>query len=72
MSDVEYISVTSRKLEALAFDGRGYIYARFPGGAEWRYYPCTRAEFEAVLNADSVGSSFYHTIQKMKSGEKLA
>jgi hypothetical protein len=67
------IPVESSQIESMGFNEKTkQIKIRFiKNGAEYLYEDCTAGEFDAVVNADSVGRAFGATIKNIKPFRRL-
>lgn len=51
--------IGSSNIDAVGYDGKAKaLFVRFHNGATWRYAPVMQARFDALMEADSIGSHF--------------
>ena len=65
-------SVESSNLASIGYDAENEILeVEFNHGGVYQYFDVPKEEYEALMNADSLGSYFYHNIRDVYEYEKL-
>ena len=71
-TDIQFVSVSSSNIAALAFtEEDSTLYVRFNGGQVYSYAGVPKANYEALLNAPSVGKLFNAHIKPYYDGEQV-
>jgi hypothetical protein len=72
MNNVEMISVSSSNIESLGYDEQNQIaYVRFLNGTLYIYKDVPKHEYDALLNAPSIGSYLHRNYKNVYHYERI-
>ena len=63
----DFKPVQSSNITAIAFEEPNILYVRFHSGSTYKYWPFDANEFNAFLNAESIGRYFFQNIKNNTS-----
>lgn len=66
MNDVEMIQVTSSNISSVGYiaEKKTLVIEFKPKGTQYSYYPISKADYDALMDASSIGSFFARHIKK--------
>ena len=71
-TDIEKTTVASSNIASVKYDAENIILeVEFHHGAIYRYFGVPNEEYEAIMNASSLDSYFYHNIRENFESEKI-
>ncbi|MDQ3802493.1 MAG: KTSC domain-containing protein [Acidobacteriota bacterium] len=60
---IQRAPVESSMLASVGYDGREVLEVEFKNGAVWKYWPVSPFTYDALMNANSIGSFFINNVR---------